>query len=105
LWDHFFFAENTVTGVTYLDMLEAFCFPQLDEIENPDIMFQQDGAPPHLSSIVRDVLNDRFPDRWIGRGGLILWPHYSPDRTPLDFFVWGHVKNIVYVEKIQNKIM
>jgi hypothetical protein len=35
-----FFAANTITGVICLDMLEGFCFSQLDEIENPEIMFQ-----------------------------------------------------------------
>ena len=24
------------------------------------------------------------------------WPPRSPDLTPLDFFLWGHVKTIVY---------
>jgi hypothetical protein len=51
----FTFPENTVTGVSLLCMLEVFCFPQLDEIENPD-MFQQYGALPHFSNIVWDIL-------------------------------------------------
>ena len=29
----------------------------------------QHGAPPHFSCVVTDVLNERFPDAWIGRGG------------------------------------
>ncbi|GBM88486.1 hypothetical protein AVEN_269361-1 [Araneus ventricosus] len=29
------------------------------------------------------------PDRWIGRGGPVLWPPRSPDLTPLDFFPMG----------------
>jgi len=35
--------------------------------------FQQDGAPAHLSRIVRDHLNLTFPDRWIDRYGPIAW--------------------------------
>jgi len=62
----------------------------------------QDGAPPHLSCFVTDVLNERFPDAWIGRGGPIPWPHRSPDLSPLDFFLWVYIKNIVYGEKIRN---
>jgi hypothetical protein len=46
------FSENTVTGVIYLDMLEAFCFPQLDETQNVNNMFQQSCS---------DALNDKFP--------------------------------------------
>jgi hypothetical protein len=31
----------------------------------------------------------------VGRGGPIPWPPRSPDITPLDFFLWGYVKDIV----------
>jgi len=38
-----------------------------------------------------------FPNRWIGRGGPTPWPPRSPDITPpLDFFLWGYVKNKVF---------
>jgi len=29
----------------------------------------------------------------MGRGGTIVWPPRSPDLTPLDFSVWGYVKD------------
>jgi len=51
---------------------------------------------------VTDVLNKRFSNAWIGRGGPIPWPPRSPDLSPLDFFLWGYIKNIVYAEKIRN---
>jgi len=55
---------------------------------------------------VTDVLNERFPDAWIGRGGPIPWPPRSPDLSLslslLDFFLWGYIKNIVHAEKIRN---
>ena len=62
----------------------------------------QDGAPPHFSCFVTDVLNERYPDAWIGRGGPISWPPRSPDLSPLDFFLWRYIKNIVYAEKVRN---
>lgn len=63
---------------------------------NPlNIVFQQDGAPPHFRRIVQDWLNINMPN-WIGRRGPVLWPPRSPDLTPLDFFVWPHIKNLVY---------
>ena len=37
-----------------------------------------------------------FPKRWIGRDGPTPWPPRSPDITPLDFFLWGYVKDKVY---------
>jgi len=62
----------------------------------------QDGAPPSFNCFVTDVLNERFPDGWIGRGGPIPWPPRSPDLSPLEFFPWRYIKNIVYAEKIRN---
>jgi len=63
----------------------------------------QDGAPPHFSCFVTDVLNERSSVAWIGRGGPIPWPPQSPDLSPLDFFfLWRYIKNIVYAEKIRN---
>jgi len=49
----------------------------------------QDGAPPHFSCFVTEVLNERFPNAWIGRSGPIPWPPRSPDLSPLDFFPVG----------------
>jgi hypothetical protein len=37
-----------------------------------------------------------FPGRWVGRDGQIPWPPRSPDITPLNFFLFGYVKDIVY---------
>jgi hypothetical protein len=37
-----------------------------------------------------------FPGQWVGQGGPIVWPPCSPDLTPLDFFLWGCVKDQVY---------
>jgi len=46
-----------------------------------------DGALPHFSRISRDFLNQTYGDRWIGRGGLTLWPPRSPDLNPIDFYL------------------
>ena len=64
------------------------------------IIFQQDGAPPNYERNVRKFLDDVFPNRWIGRCGPMTWASRSPDLTPLDFFVWGFLKNEVYKGKI-----
>ena len=38
--------ETTITGIVYLDMLQEFLIPQLDEDDQEGrIYFQQDGAP------------------------------------------------------------
>jgi hypothetical protein len=40
-------------------------------------------------------LNATHSGRWIGRGGPIAWPSLSLDVTPMDFFLWGHLKERV----------
>jgi len=65
--------------------------------------FQHDGAPPHSSRNVQNLLNAIYPNKWIGRGGPQNWPARSPDLTPLDFFLWGHLKNYIYREPIQSR--
>jgi hypothetical protein len=97
----FFFIENTITANVYLDMLMNFEVPQLEDLQ-PHVIFQQDVAPPHLGLCVSDFLNEQFPDRWTGRDGPIPWPPRSPDITPLDFFLWGYVRDIVYRTKVRN---
>ena len=37
-----------------------------------------------------------FSNRWTGRDGPTPWPPRSPDITPLDFFLWGYVKDKVF---------
>ena len=70
--------------------------------QRPDfnkLYFQQDGAPPHYATAVRNLLDETFPDKWIGRRGPIEFPPQSPDITPMDFFVWGVIKDSVYSRK------
>ena len=88
-------------GATYLDMLQIWLMPQLNE-QQDDFVFQQDGAPPHWHTDVRDYLDEVLPHPWIGRAtadnnALALWPPRSPDLTPCDFFLWGFVKDRVFV--------
>jgi len=79
----------------YLDMLELYVAPQLEKSQ-PWIIIQQDGAPPHWVSDVRQFLDATFPNRWIGRDGPTPWPPRSPDITPLEFFLWGYDKDKVF---------
>jgi hypothetical protein len=100
----FFFVEDTVNANRYLDMVQQWLMPQLQE-DSDSFVFQQDGAPPHYGLAVREYLNEDLPQRWIGRTGpddeaLLRWPPRSPDLTPCDFFLWGYVKGLVYVPPV-----
>jgi len=91
-----------VNANTYLDLLTDQ-LPHL--LENVDleitrrIFFQQDGASPYFARIVRRFLDERYPNRWIGREGLIAWPPRSPDLTSIDFYLWGYLKGVVFEEE------
>ncbi|PNF27743.1 hypothetical protein B7P43_G12779 [Cryptotermes secundus] len=105
---HFFFDENTVTGVTSLRMLQNSLVPQMNE-DSGDYISQQDGPPPHLHLNVRSFLNESPAQRWIDRMGnedlaLQFWPPRSPDLTPCDFLLWGFVKNAVYVPPLPTNL-
>jgi len=92
-----FFFDGTVTGESYLNMVQNQILPAIEQQDDLDsIWFMQDGAPPHYANIVRNFLNQRFPGRWIGRRGPVEWPPRSPDLNPLDYFLWGYLKSEVY---------
>jgi hypothetical protein len=58
--------------------------------------------PAHYSLMARNWLNERLPNRWIGRRGTIEWAARSPDLKPLDFFLWGYVNQNVYPQNIKD---
>jgi hypothetical protein len=51
----------------------------------------------HYLEEVCEDLNTRFPGRCTGRAAPIAWPPRSPDLTPLNFFLWGLIKDRVFV--------
>ena len=71
--------------------------PILDII--PEFIYQQDGTPPHFHHDVRGYLSDTLPHRWIGRASQDDSPLLlrSLDLTPCDIFLWGYVKDHVFV--------
>ena len=65
--------------------------------------FQHDGAPPHYSRLVREYLYASFPNLWLGRLGPVAWPPRSSDLTPLDYYIWDHMKTLVYETKVDSR--
>ncbi|GFW29547.1 uncharacterized protein TNCV_1549581 [Trichonephila clavipes] len=66
-----------------------------------ELWFQQDGATCHTARATIYLLKDTFGDRLISRFGPVNWPPRSCDLTPLDYFLWGYVKSLVYADKPQ----
>lgn len=99
------FLPNRLNGASYLDFLRNMLPELLDDMtlhERATMWFMQDGAPPHFTLDVRRHLNVTFRNRWIARGGPVAWPARSPDLNPLDFFVWGYLKSLVYQTPVEN---
>uniref|UniRef100_A0AC34FPT4 DUF4817 domain-containing protein n=1 Tax=Panagrolaimus sp. ES5 TaxID=591445 RepID=A0AC34FPT4_9BILA len=94
----------TVWAAISANGVVEFFIPEMQNRPYFDTMlFQQDGAPPHFANLTRNLLNEVFPERWIGRGSPNLnWAPRSPDLTPLDFFLWGYVKSKVYAVPIRD---
>lgn len=100
-----YFYEGILNGERYLRFLRNIIPGLVEEIpinERLTMWWQQDGAPPHNSNLVTRFLTDRFGVNWIGNQGPVKWPARSPDMSPLDFFLWGHLKQVVYAEKPNN---
>lgn len=84
-----YFIEGRLTGESYLTLLQTMVSSMLDDIPLANLRglwFQQDGAPPHYHSAVREYLTEEFGSQWIGRGGPVAWSARSPNLPPLDFF-------------------
>lgn len=113
-----FFIDGNLDGPKYILLLHNQIVPAMrvsamqQNIPWADVIFQQDGAPAHWALLVRTYLDLVFPNRWIGRGGPTAWPPRSPDLTPLDFFLWGFLKDKVFragfpenLQEMQNRIV
>ncbi|GFT76485.1 putative transposable element [Trichonephila clavipes] len=90
----------TVNGDRYRVMITNFFFPELNNHDVQELWFQ-DGATCHTARATIDLLKDTFGDRLISRFGPVNWPPRSCDLTPLDYFLWGYVKSLVYADKPQ----
>ena len=63
------------------------------------LWFQQDGSTCHTARATINLLKETFGERIISRFGPVNWPPRLCDLTPLDYFLWGYVKSLVYANK------
>lgn len=88
----------TVNGDRYRAMLTEFLFTKIEE-DIGNIWFQQDGATCHTAEATLDVLRPVFEDRIISSRADVVWPPRSCDLTPLDYYLWGALKDECYADK------
>ena len=100
-----FFLENdqretiTVNGDRYRALLNEFLFTKIKEEDISNIWFQQDDARCHTAEATLDVLRHVFEDRSISRRADAVWLARSCDLTPLDYYLWGAIKDKCYADK------
>ena len=76
-------------------MLNEFLFKKIEEEDAGNIWFQQDGATCPTAKTTLDVLLPVFEDRRTD----VVWSPQSCDLTPLDYYLWGAVKDKSYADK------
>ena len=80
-------------------MLNEFLFTKIADEDIGNIWFQQDGATCHTAEATHDVLRPVFEDLIISRRADVVWPPWSCDLTPLDYYFWGTVIDKCYADK------
>ena len=86
----------TVNGDRYRAMLNEFLFTKIG-----NIWFQQDGATCHIAEVTLVVLRPVFEHCIISHRADVVWPLRSYDLTPLDYYLWGTVKDKCYADKLE----
>lgn len=105
LGDHIigpYFIDGKLNGKRYRKFIKNTLVDLLDEVpleSRVNMWFQQDGHPAHTAKATRRLLDKKFGNCWIGIHGPREWPPRSPDLTPLDFFLWGYLKQQVYATR------
>jgi hypothetical protein len=103
-------------GVSVMVYLKI-CFETEETVEKPQSLSavvaickaESEGQFKKKVTLQRHCLNENLPHSWIGRSVITdlsfhTWPPRSPDLTPCDFFLWGYIKDVVYVPPLPNDI-
>jgi transposase len=69
--------SGTVNAVQYINILEEFLLPELEESQWNEIRFMHDNAPCHKAALVTTFLSEK-------RINVLNWPPYSPDLNPIE---------------------
>ena len=80
-------------------MLNKFLFTIIEEGDISNIWFQQHGATCHTAEVILDVLGPVFKDRIISRRAHVVCSLRNCNLTPLDYYLWGAVKDKCYAVK------
>ena len=74
-------------------MLNEVLFTKIEEEDIGNIWFQQDGAICHTAEATLNVLHIIFEVFIISHRADVVWPPRSCDLTPLDYYLYGAIKD------------
>ena len=98
----YFLKRKLSTSKTIWTCWNHFVFPNWTEIQILKC-FSNKTVPRRIGPCRWDsFLDQHFPNRWIGRDGPHAGPPRSTDLTPLDFFLWGYVKDRVNATPVRD---
>lgn len=98
--------NENLNSEKYVDILNTTVENFTDSLsleEYRKCWYQLDGAPAHCTGAVSVELKRIFDDRWFRRLGPWNWPPRSPDITPLDFYLWGVLKEKIYKTPVNTR--
>ncbi len=92
-WPYFF--DTTITAERYREIIVQFI-----SLLKPEryCTLQQDNATAHTAADTLNMLKEFFDDQLISTNH---WPPRSPDLSLADYFLWGFLKDRVYMNTPQ----
>jgi hypothetical protein len=81
---------------------EIFTSPSTESTNFSSVWYQQDGVTTHTATRVLEWLENTFSGRYLSHRTEKPWPPHSPvgDLNPMDFFLWGYLKDRVYTDNL-----
>jgi hypothetical protein len=98
--------ERTIVNQSnYQNMIKNYFEPELRKKVGIVLMNKfscKTGASPHTAKKTMVLLEKIFGGRITSIKSTDIWPPYSPDLNPCDYFLWGFLKDRVFSENIGN---
>ncbi len=82
--------DQSLNANKYLNVLQNYFLGWIENFDlefRKNLVYMQDGAPPHRARIITTYMNEYFPNNGIGYGSpYVQRLPRSPDLTPLNFY-------------------
>ena len=90
-----YFFEGHLTEKVYANFVQYVLSQLMEDVllhVRMNMWLQHDGASPHYALCSRQVMNEIFDEKWIGRGGPVACPPCPPELTSPDYFLFWFCK-------------